>query len=163
LFVADDQTMKAADAVWLATALIQRERGREAEISVAEIVDRAAAFNGVSRSTLRTMASQHLVATAPPNPDRYRMLTATGRGKRRLFRAGDPVDSRRLGSPTHPDPESLPAEFHALVEWYLRSYCRENPAGDDPVRDLHEWSKSTGIWRGIDPDRYVQELRAGWE
>jgi hypothetical protein len=153
--------VKAADAVWVAAALIQRERGVDADMSVAEIVDRAAALNGVSRSTLQTMASQHLVATARPSPDRYRMLTAVGRGRRRLFRHGDPVDPRREGSKTHPDPEALPPEFRALVKWYETEFAGGPPR--DPMDELVRYARESGVWRGIKADAFVADLRAGWK
>jgi hypothetical protein len=153
--------MKAADTVWVAAALLQRERGRDADMSVAEIVDRAAELNGASRSTLQTMASQHLVATARPSPDKYRMLTAVGRGRRRLYRPGDPVDPGRLDSPTHPEIGSLPAGYRELVDWYRSELA---PGLDeDPMEELVRYARESGVWRGIDADQFVAELRAGWE
>ena len=157
--------MKAADTVWVAAALLQRERGPDADMSVAEIVDRAAELNGVARSTLQTMASQHLVATARPSPDRYRMLTAVGRGRRRLYREGDPYDVARTAGPTHPDASSLDDEFRDLVGWYEDAFREATPAVNrlDAMEDLIRYARESGVWRGVAADQYVAELRAGWE
>jgi hypothetical protein len=153
--------MKAADAVWVAAAMLQRERGPEADMSVAEIVDKAAELNGFARATLQTMASQHLVATARPSPDRYRMLTAVGRGRRRLYRPGDPADPRRTG-PVHPVAEELPDEFRPLIKWYLNE-CSESSDRMEALEKLMRWTRASGLWKGLDPDEHVRDLRAGWE
>ena len=153
--------MKAADTVWVAAAQLQRERGRDADMSVAEIVERAAELNGSSRSTLQTMASQHLVATAKPSPDRYRMLTAVGRGRRRLFREGDPFDSDRIDARTHPDGDALPSEYQHLVDWYESEYAAAS--AENAMGELIRYARESGVWRGVDADKYVAELRSGWE
>jgi hypothetical protein len=153
--------MKAADCVWVAAALLQRERGLDADMSVSEIVEKAAELNGASRATLRTMASQHLVASARPSPDRYRMLTSVGRGRRRLYRPGDPVDPGRKAAPTHPDATALPAEYHEVVGWYESRVAQ--PVDEDPMEALVQYARESGVWRGVEADRYVAELRAGWE
>ena len=157
--------MKAADTVWVAAALLQRERGPDADMSVAEIVEKASQLNGVSRATLQTMASQHLVATAKPSPDRYRMLTAVGRGRRRLYRSGDPYDVARASGPTHPDAESLEDEFQDLVGWYEGAFTDGAAPVDRwaAMEALVAYARASGIWKGVDADEYVAELRSGWD
>jgi hypothetical protein len=90
------------------------------------------------------------------------MLTAVGRGRRRLFRCGDAYNPAREGAPTHPERESLPQECRPLVDWYVTEFDRSRDSAD-PVEELMWWTRSTGLWKGIDPDAHVRELRAGWE
>lgn len=132
--------MKVADAIWVATALLHREHKQNpyADFAVREIVERAIQIDGY-RPGLQTHATQHCVATKPPNPGRYRLLTETGRGRRRLFRDGDPSHPDRREGKVHPDPADLPQEYSELVEWYEHDFRhnghRGTPAGT-PGRDL---------------------------
>src|SRR6185437_7634930 len=104
-------------------------------------------------------AQMHCVANRPPNPGRYRMLFETKTGRRRLFRTGDPYDSRREGSKTVPSAADIPEKYHSLLRWYA------------------EWSKSTSrksnkfdallslvgsgrdLWAKEHVDEYVNRLR----
>jgi hypothetical protein len=51
------------------------------------------------------------------------MLTKTGRGRRRLFREGDAVNSERNGKST-PASEDIPTKYQPLLAWYQSEYNR---------------------------------------
>ena len=87
------------------------------DFTVQEIVDRAAreSLTGELRPGVYIHALQHCVANRRPNPGRYRMLFATGKTTRRLFRPGDPHHAARDGSKITPAREEIPPEFHHLA------------------------------------------------
>lgn len=123
------QKLKVADAVWIAAALLQQEKGRDADFSSSEILDKAKAekLEGAARPGMRTFVAAHAVADLPPNPGNYRILHATGRGRRRLFRNGDMAHNARTGK-THPSADEIPDRYRPLIDWYERDYNR-NPPG----------------------------------
>lgn len=158
--------MKAADSVWVATALLQQERGPEADFGAGEILDRVAAEHLWDRDpgTLKQHVYKHNVAQLRAQPDTHRLLTRTARGRRRLFRAGDPYDVAREGGKTHPEPSDVPEQYRSLVAWYLATFdagCA--PEAPSPLLQLRELSLKLGIWKGIDPDEYIREQREGWD
>lgn len=158
--------LKVADEMWVGAALLQREGGPEADFTPAEIVERAER-EGLSRERrpgVLLHAQYHAVASRKPNPGRYRMLTETRRGRRRLFRPGDASHPAREGAKTHPRKEDLPPDYRFLVDWYLGEYVAQgNDSGPDPMDELREWAQRTGLFRGVNPDEYVRELRKDWE
>lgn len=127
------ENLKVADAVWIAAALLQRERGREADFSLKEILNRAKAekLQGAERPGLWAHVVSHAVADLPPNPGKYRMLHATARGRRRLFRNGDFAHAARTGK-THPNINEIPAKYRSLIDWYERDYSRSREGGSVP-------------------------------
>jgi hypothetical protein len=89
------------------------------------------------------------------------MLCDSGKGRRRLYREGDATHPKRKGKIT-PEPEALPDRYRYLLDWYRNQYA-------PPPRDT--WLQGVfgligageEVFRGIDPDEYVQELREGWD
>lgn len=116
--------IKVADEIWLATCLLHRENPSRKDFAVGEIVERAITekLAGGYRPGLQIHASSHCVATKPPNPAHHRMLTETGRGRRRLFREGDKFHRDRKQGKTHPVTEELPPKYRYLVDWYEHVY-----------------------------------------
>jgi hypothetical protein len=157
--------IKVADEVWIATALLQRKYPEKTDFSIDEIVERARGENisGKERPGVYVHAIQHCVANRPPNPGRYRMLFETTKGRRRLWRPGDRVDSKRAGAKNLPEREDIPEQYHALLDWYLAKYAAPSgmPGVSDPILGLRGMGKE--IWKGEHPDKYVQKLREGWE
>jgi hypothetical protein len=127
--------LKVADAVWIATALMQKERGTQADFSLKEIMERARTEDpkGAERPGIWAHVVSHAVADLPPNPGRYRMLHQTGRGRRRLFRAGDPFHPGRTGK-THPNPNEIPEFYRPLIDWYEHVYDQAASAPELPSR-----------------------------
>lgn len=120
--------IKVADEIWLATALLHKEHPKRNDFSIHEIIARAMQENlaGGYRPGLPVHASNHCVADKPPNPAHHCMLHETGRGRRRLFRAGDPCHPFRKGGKTHPTRADLPPRYAYLVDWYETEYARGN-------------------------------------
>ena len=118
--------IKISDRIWLAAALLHRERPECEDFSVAEIIQRALAgdLGGEYQPGLQVHASKHCVATKSPNPARYRMLHETARGRRRLFRAGDPYHPHREGARIRPEKGDLPSAYGHLIDWYDQAYDR---------------------------------------
>lgn len=159
------RSLKVADETWIAAALLHRENPSRQDFTVQEIVDRAAreAITGELRPGVYVHALQHCVANRLPNPARYRMLFATGKTTRRLFRPGDAYHPARDGSKVVPAKEDIPEEYRHLVDWYLTEYVskRTDAEKTDPILQLRGLGKE--IWAGEDPDRYVRRVREGWE
>ncbi len=158
-------SIKVADEVWIATALLHRENRRRSDFTVADIVERARkeGLTPTPRPGVYVHAVQHCVANRPPNPGRYRMLLETGENRRRLYRPGDPCDPAREGAKLVPVREEIPAEYHELLDWYHKDYARHRPPAqrEDPLLALRGSGKA--LWADEHADDYVRRLRAGWE
>jgi hypothetical protein len=85
-------------------------------------------------------------------------LFETAPSRRRLFRPGDPYDPLREGGQIKPRREDVPPRYHHLLDWYDREWATR--AGN-PVLALRR--KYADLWRGVDADEYVRQLREGWE
>lgn len=117
--------MTIADSVWLATALLHRQNPQASDFSVHEIIERSLATRGEGyRPGVPVFTSKHCVANKTPNPLRYRMLVETTRGRRRLFRTGDPFHPDRQDGKIRPEKVALPAEYQPLVDWYETEYSK---------------------------------------
>jgi hypothetical protein len=152
--------LSAADAVWVATALLHREHPRKKAFSVQEIAHRVASEHLSSRQpmTIYQHANQHCVANRPPNNARLCMLVETPDGLRRLYRRGDPIDPQRVGARHLPVAASLPEDYRRLLDWY-KAWVNKNAedVSSDPLLAL------AGTWSFGDADAFVRELREGWE
>ena len=157
--------IRVADEVWIATALLHRQHPERDDFAVGEIVRRAEAEKVTGEGRLRpgvqVHAYLHCVANRAPNPGRYRMLVETAKGRRRLFRPGDPCHPLRASGKDVPDAREIPPAYGALLEWYRRDYVRANGGQDgDPILALRGMGKA--IWAHEDADAYVERLREGW-
>lgn len=157
--------VKVADEVWIATALLHRERPAQPDFTIEEIVERATreSIAGTTRPGVYVHVVQHCVANRPPNPGRYRMLFETGPGRRRIFRKGDAYHPAREGGKITPNPDEMPFGYSGLLAWY-RDWCSElnrSAPESDPLLSL----ASTGrrLWSDERPDEYVRRLREGWK
>jgi hypothetical protein len=161
----EQRHVSVADEVWVATALLHREQPDREDFTAREIVARAERekLYGRLRPGVYVHAIQHCVANRPPKPGRYRMLLATGRATRRLYRPGDPYDRGREGSKTVPARTDLPASYRHLLDWYEQSYGAPERGAkrQDPILALRGLGKE--VWSGEAPDAYVERLRRGWE
>ncbi len=156
--------LRVADEVWVATALLHREHPEQEDFTVREIVERARRENivGHVRPGVYQHVVQQCVANHPPSPGRYLILIETSRGRRRLYRPGDPSHPKRAGAKSHPTRADLPARYQKLLDWYANEYVRrEQPAKADPILALRGLGKEA--WAGEDPDAYVARLRRAWQ
>jgi hypothetical protein len=158
-------SIKVADEVWIVTALLHRENPKREDFSVSEIVARARRENlsGELRPGVQVHAYLHCVANLPPNPGRYRMLYASGKNTRRLFREGDDFHPERRGGKVTPGKENIPSAYQPLLDWYQDKFVgkRKSVKTRDPILELRGLGKE--IWVGEEADDYVNRLRGGWE
>jgi hypothetical protein len=157
--------IKVADEVWVAAALLHRERRTAADFSVEEILQRARQ-EGISdelRPGVYVHIVQHCVANRAPNPGRYRMLLETSEGRRRLYRKGDPYHPAREGSKIVPESEDLPKDYQALLNWYREwsEAATGQQVEGDPLLRLRGSGKK--LWKSEPADAYVNRLREGWQ
>jgi hypothetical protein len=159
------QPIKVADEVWIATALLHRENPKREDFTVAEIVERARRENisGELRPGVQVHAYLHCVANRPPNPGCHRMLYATGKSTRRLFRETDEFDPNRRRGKSVPEKEAIPDKYRPLLDWYNESFVgrRKGSKELDPILALRGLGKE--IWVAERPDDYVKRVRGGWE
>ncbi len=131
--------MTIADAVWVATAQLHRDDASAQDFSVREIMEKA--INGklvTFTPGLQVHVSKHCVANKSPNSERHRILFATGRGRRRLFRPGDPFHADRTKGKIHPVTGNLPLEYRELIDWYDSAYSLHKnllPIAPEPHSD----------------------------
>jgi hypothetical protein len=155
--VESDEGLKVADAVWVGTALLQ-EKHRDAVFSTEDIVSSVQRHH-LTKGTFKSIwqhVNQHCVANRPPQPNRICMLTATGKGYRRLFRPSDKVDEGRKGAPTHPEWNVLPTQYQYLRNWYEEWIHLAAEETQDPLLEL------VGTWKDESADDYVAHLRENW-
>lgn len=162
--VHDAEAVRLADEVWIATALLHREQPGRPDFTVKEIVEKAnaEAVGRRRRSGIYQHAQTHCVANRKPQPARLRLLFATGRTTRRLFRPGDPYNSGREGGRSVPDRGDLPPRYRALVDWYESEYVmpQNDKSEADPLLQLRGLGKE--LWKDEKADDYVRRLREGW-
>lgn len=155
-----------ADEAWLAIALLHREHPEAEDFSLDDIRDRARREFHDSRPGVWQHIVSHCVASNRPNPAQYRMLHSTGRGRRRLYRPGDPVHPDRKGK-TYPAKRDIPERYRSLVDWYLTDYSKRPAhigstdasvwlqfAGLFPAYDLHEMEEAIKDCERVDPDEW---------
>jgi hypothetical protein len=157
-------TIKVADEVWIATALLHREQPNRPDFTVEEIRARVEKEGLIlpTRPSVYVHIDQHCVANRAPNPGRYRMLFETGPGRRRLFRNGDPYHPARAGAKTVPNPKDVPEECLGLIAWY-REWCAgaaRSALTNDPLLGLVGSGKQ--VWADEHADEYVNRLRERW-
>jgi hypothetical protein len=153
--------IKLADEVWIATALLHREHPEASDFTLREIVARMVREGFGERKGIYPHVSSHCVANRPGSTGNYRTLFETAPARRRLYRTGDPYDQRRERGKIMPRREEIPPRYHPLLDWYEQEWASASTQAEDPVRALRR--KYPDLWRGVDPDEDVRQLREGWE
>jgi len=141
--------MKVADEVWLAVALLQRENPGRTDFAVQEIKARARNENWKIRPGFNQHVSYHCVASKPAEPVNHRMLHEDSRGRRRLYRKGDPCHPDRENGRILPDPLDIPLQYKPLIDWYDAVYSKQQPP--PPLAQSNGDSGSVLRREGIDP------------
>ena len=155
--------IKLADGAWIATALLHREHPERPDFSVEEIVERvwAEKICEPSRTGVKTHVQYHCVAGRPPRDVQVRMLSETENGRRRLYREGDATHPERKGK-IIPEADDIPDRYRYLLDWYRNEYAA--PARDTWLRGIYEMiGTGKDIFKGVDPDEWVRQLREGWD
>jgi AbrB family looped-hinge helix DNA binding protein len=119
--------MKVADEVWTSVALLHTENPIRADFAVEEIKARAKRENWPIRQGFNVHVSYHCLANRPANPADHRMLHEDSRGRRRLYRRGDPCHSEREQGKIRPDKQDLLPQYQSLVDWYDSVYSKQEP------------------------------------
>jgi hypothetical protein len=177
-------TIRIADGVWIATALLHREYEERADFTESEISARFLAEGlprGKHSNTLAAHISSHCVANCPRSRKRsdpsklqggaYRILYETRSGFRRLFRPGDDVHPDRVQlrnpSKTKPLPGEIPEKYVPLLDWY-ENWIRDSNSSvipsnteEDPLLRLR--GSGRHIWADEHADDYVERLRSEGE
>jgi hypothetical protein len=158
-------SITCAAEVFLATCLLHRENPEREDFTVKEIVERVRRENlhGSLRPGTQVHASIHCVANRRPNPLAHSMLYATGKSTRRLLRQGDEIHPER-NAKHWPEPWKVPEEYRYLIEYAKGEYAR-GEVSSEPKRHplLQLVGLGAEIWKGVDADEYIRELREGWE
>lgn len=161
--------VSCGDEIWIATALLTRERPAEADYAVEDIMARAEQENihGSVRKGLEGYARVHCCANKPPSPSALKMLYATGRNRRRLYRPTDDHHPGRTGRSV-PALHDIPETYHELVDWWIQQVASfplvERPQGKSFLKAMEELrAAGKDTWKGVDADAYVRQLREGWD
>lgn len=159
----------AADRVWITVALLHNENPSRIDFAMDEIRERGRKEGFVEENvnTFYVHANQHCVSNRQPNPGNHRMLIETQRGRRRLYRDGDPSMPGRTGKIV-PRQEDIPAKYHHLLDWYAKwsgssssGSQRQPKSVADPLLRLRGTGRE--IWKHEHADEFVRKLREGWE
>jgi hypothetical protein len=162
--------IKVADELFLILALLHREHPDDEAFPIGQILERATLENlGASRPdqrSLRVHAYEHAAANMPPGRQggRYRIAFRQEDGRIRLLRPSDYVHPDRHQK-FYPDSKEIPERYRELLDWakkrWERSEAQPKASGWlKGLRELRGLGKSS--WAGIDPDKYVQQLREDW-
>lgn len=156
-------SIDVCDEVWIATALLHQENPSREDFTNQEILARARQEGLVvpQRPGVAIHVSSHAVAGKKCQPNDYRLLTETARGRRRLFREGDPVHPDRKGKIT-PSREELPARYTGLLDWY-ETWSRKHSSKQSPAPAIDPVEALEGTWTFGDGDTYLHDMREGWE
>ena len=156
--------LKASDAVWIATALLQRQSPTES-FTVSEIVDRVFVerLTERPRSTVYLHVNQHCVANRPPNAAALKMLVEVTDNRRRLYHEGDFVHPKRLHARVLPESSLVPQEHKPLLAWYREWFLPADSAWEETDPLMRLFGSGKEIWAEEHADEYVKRLRDDWE
>jgi len=157
-------SLTAADAVWIATAMLHERYPETAGFTPAAIQNEVLrnTLTGTKPETVYQHIVQHVTATQSANPNRRRMLTELNDGLRRLYIDGDSFHPSRNGAQSVPKAEDLQPHLRGWLSWYEK-WSRAHPQkrAADPAVDPFE--ALAGTWTFGDADTYVRQQREGWE
>jgi len=157
-------SLTAADAVWIATAMLHDRYPQAAGFTPSSIQDEVLRNNLTSAlpKTVYQHIVQHVTATQPANPNRRRMLTELSDGLRRLYLDGDSFHNSRNGAQSLPKADDLPPHLRGWLSWY-ESWSRAHPHKRNPAPPVDPLEALVGTWTFGDADNYVRQQREGWE
>jgi hypothetical protein len=88
------------------------------------------------------------------------MLHSSARGRRRLYRKGDPVHPERKGK-IYPERRQLPERYRPLVDWYLSEY--NSPRGSSGSSNPAVLLGFVGLISAYDLGKMSEAIAAGCE
>ena len=174
------RTLRIADGVWIAAALLHREHPERPDFAESEIHARFLAEGfprGKNQNSLPTNINSHCVANRPrsrkkSDPSKvqggpYRILYETRSGFRRLYQPGDDYhpDREQARKPSKEIPKrvQIPEKYWELLDWYANwikagsSIIAFANIEDDPLLRLR--GSGRHIWADEHADEYVENLR----
>lgn len=157
----------AADRVWIAIALLHKENPDREDFSKSEIRERGkrAGLIESANNTFQIHVNQHCVANKKPDPVNHRMLFRPAKGRRRLFREGDPTWPGRTGK-IMPNRDEIPSQYRPLLDWY-GEWSRKLAGKASPKSRFDALLALRGsgreLWANEHADEYVRRLREGWQ
>ena len=155
-------SVKVADEVWIATALLHLEYPERSDFRVSEILQTRRTGRLNRRASSWSADGCH-TALRGEQKAQSRSVPNAHRNAPRLqaaHRPSDPVYTGREHGKIMPDRYEIPERYEYLLQWYSREYAgKQTGSADDPLLRLRGTAK--GIYG--DPDEYVRELREGWE
>ena len=159
-----DFSLKLADEVFLVVATLHQENPDAEDFSVQEIMQKAEELNlnGNVRPGFITHVRQHCVANKPARPGDYRMLFATGRGRRRLLRSSDRYDRSRQGK-MFPEVQDVGMAFFTLIAWARVRYDKSGERKHKFAELLALAGSGKELWADEHADEYVARLRSNWD
>jgi len=158
---------KVADELFIVVALLSREHPERASFSIPEILDRAVREGlGAHREDQRSLkqhAYEHAAANVVPGKGKYRLVFRERDNTIRLLEPGDYVHPERNGK-QWPDISEIPQKYGELIAWAQTRFAKRT---GDSKPWLFELLQLRGlgkeIWKGVDPDGYVADLRGDWK
>ncbi len=154
--------LKVADEVWLATALLHHDHPEREDFKLREIRERAGREFRDDRPGVWQHIVGHCVATNKPSPASYRILHQTDRGRRRLFREGDPCHAGRRSGKMRPVRADIPTEYWRLLDWYDKDY-QKGGGGMTPSSNPSKLLAFVGAIAAFDLQMMTEAIRAGSE
>jgi hypothetical protein len=160
------QGVKVADELFIAVALLTKEQPNKRSFSISEILDRAKKEGlGEHRSdqaSLKQHAYEHAAANVPPGRGKYRLVFREKDNTIRLLEKSDHVHPDRNGK-QWPEADEIPQKYTALVEWSKDRFAKGSDQSKPWLSELLQL-RGVGkeIWKGVNPDNYVNRLRGDW-
>jgi hypothetical protein len=158
--------VKVADELFLVVALLTKENPARASFSIPEILARAEK-EGLGRhrsdqKSLKQHAYEHAAANVAPGKGKYRLVYREKDNSIRLLQAGDHTHPDRHGK-EWPDEREIPERYKALVRWAQERFKTKRGESKPWLHDLLAMrGLGKEIWKGVDPDKYVEALRGDW-
>ena len=164
---ATQTSLKVADEVWIATALLHRDHPEAQDFAVKKLSSARSGkpLHRPLRRGVYVHVIQHCVANRPPDRGRYRMLLeADARPAAASSARGIPTIQTVKAQRSHLEREDLPNSYNGLFTWYRDWSAVANTtkfSKQDPLLLLRGSGKR--LWAGEHADDYVRRLREGWE
>ncbi len=158
-------SIKVADQLYLTLALLHREQPGKSSFSIAEVIERAKKEGfGRDSQSLRAHAYGHAAANLDPKSNgRYRIVFREENKTVRLLQKGDYVHPDRHMK-MWPLREEVPDRYHELLDWAKARYEKGTAK---PTVWLSGLLGLRGVgkelWKKVDAEQYIAEMREGWE
>ena len=154
--------LQAADACWVALALLHRGNPGRKSFAPEEILEAAQRLEAAHPpAELLQYINAYNVANLPLSGAGYRMFTRLQDGSLRLQRPGDAVEPFRKGK-TKPESADLPEEYRDLLRWYDDEYNQVTPELLAENTLLRMRGVGKHLWQDECGDDFIARERSGW-